>query len=460
MIELEFRGAVARLVACRDLAVLLDGPAGTGKTRGALTKLFYACERMPKIRCLIVRETRASLTESVLKTFEVDVCPSDHPCLEGPDRAHRQRYDFPNGSCIVLGGMDVADRIMSTEFDLIFVCEATEISEDDAEKLMTRLRNGRFIYHQIIFDCNPGAPTHWLKRWADAGRCTRFPSRHEDNPRFYKGGDWTDEGRTYIHGVLGQLTGHRRARLLEGHWAAAEGLVYPEWDASVHLIDRFEIPKDWRRIRSIDFGYTNPFVCQWWAIDPDGRMYLYREIYESQKLVEDHAREIKELSAGERIEATVADHDAEGRATLDRADIGTIPAVKEVERGIQAVANRLRRAGDGKPRMFVLRGSVCRRDASLDAAKRPCSTDAEFDGYCWQQTKDGKPVKEEPVKVDDHGMDAARYAAMYLDGGASGTGLSMGSDLARTSDAERIRNADPVPSAFEAKRRQDINWGF
>lgn len=446
-IRLKFRGAAAKLVECDAPAVLVDGPAGTGKTRAALTKLFFACERVRKIRCLIVRKTRISLNESALKTFEADVCPVGHACLRGPDRAHRQRYDFPNGSCIVLGGMDVADRIMSTEFDLILVVEATEITEDDAEKLMTRLRNGRLGYHQIVFECNPGPPTHWLKRWADAGRCERFPSRHEDNPAV------TPE---YL-AILDRLTGHRRARLLEGHWAAAEGLVYPEWDASVHLIDRFEIPKDWRRFRSIDFGYTNPFVCQWWAIDPDGRMYLYREVYESQKIVEDHAKEIRQLSEGERIKATVADWDAEDRATLNRHGIGSIAATKDVTVGIQAVANRLRRSGDGRPRLFILRDSLLRRDPAIDAAKRPCSTAAEFDGYCWQEVKDGKPVKEEPVKVDDHGMDATRYAVMYLDTGMIGSGFAIASDVAKPEPAAGPMAAlVPHTPEWYARRREEV----
>jgi hypothetical protein len=83
-------------------------------------------------------------------------------------------------------------------------------------------------------------------------------------------------------------------------------MVYEGWDRAVHLIDRFDIPADWRRIRSIDFGYTNPFVCQWWAIDPDGRMYRYREIYRTRRLVSDHAAEIRKLSAGESIAFNVS----------------------------------------------------------------------------------------------------------------------------------------------------------
>src|SRR5690606_28380246 len=123
----------------------------------------------------------------------------------------------------------------------------------------------------------------------------------------------------------------RRARYFEGLWAQAEGAIYDEWRDDVHVIDQMPTGwESWNKFRAVDLGYTNPFVCQWFAIDPDGRMYLYREIYHTRRLVEDHARQIVELSRGEKILFTVADHDAEDRATLHRHGVQTIAAKKAV----------------------------------------------------------------------------------------------------------------------------------
>jgi hypothetical protein len=279
----------------------------------------------------------------------------------------------------------------------------------------TRLRNGVMPYQQILGDTNPDAPNHWLKRRADSGQLCMLESRHEDNPVLWdrKRNDWTPAGRVYIS-KLDNLTGARKPRLRYGKWVQAEGAVYEDWDRLLHVTDR-EIPSSWRRIRAIDFGYTNPFVCQWWAIDPDGRMLLYRELYRTQRLVKDHAADIKRLSEGERIEATVADHDAEDRATLHDAGIQTIPAHKAVSPGIQAVQQRLRAAGDGKPRLFVCRGALVARDEALAEKGKPYSTEQEFDSYVWPKGADGKPQKEEPVKEYDHGMDPMRYAVAYVD---------------------------------------------
>ena len=78
--------------------MLISGPAGTGKSRGCLEKLHFLASKYAKMRGLIVRKTRASLTESALVTFEEKVVPANHPILNGAGRAHRQAYRYPNGS--------------------------------------------------------------------------------------------------------------------------------------------------------------------------------------------------------------------------------------------------------------------------------------------------------------------------------------------------------------------------
>jgi hypothetical protein len=174
-----------------------------------------------------------------------------------------------------------------------------------------------------------------------------------------------------------------------------------------------------RRWRVIDFGFVNPFVCQWWGMDADGNLYLYREIYMTQRTVAVHAQQIIELSKGEAIEATISDHDAEDRATLESYGIVTREAIKDVSPGIQAVQERLKVVeAVKKPRLFVVRDALVEADPWLSEKKKPTSTLEEFAAYVWAQGGDGKPVKEAPLKVYDHGMDAMRYLIMYIDGPA------------------------------------------
>lgn len=410
----EPRGAARELFLCRAPEVLLVGAAGTGKSRGLCEKILALANKYPGSRHLLCRKTRASMTESILVTLEKKVIPPGHPILEGPERSHRHSYKLPNGSELIIGGLDKPEATFSSEYDTIALFEAIEATENDWELLHRALRNNKMGYHQAIADTNPGTPTHWLNQRANDGKMVRLLSQHEDNPELWDGQKWTSAGEQYI-GILDRLSGHRRQRLRFGKWCTAEGAVYDDFDADVHLIDPFPVPKDWRRIRSIDFGFTNPFVCQWWAVDPDGRMYLYRELYHSRRLVEDHARQILALSWGENISATVSDHDAEDRATLARHGIFTYPAQKAVSLGIEAVSARLKKAGDGKPRLFLMKDCLVERDPYLVEAKKPLCTAQEIEAYSWPTAVDGKPVKEEPVKVDDHGMDSLRYSVMHVD---------------------------------------------
>ena len=445
-------GGVLALWHSRASEVLLPGPAGTGKTRGVLEKVHLYLLKYPGTRALICRKTRASMTESVLVTFESKVVRAGCK-LDNQSRRTRSGYDYDNGSVLVVGGLDNPDRIMSTEYDLIAVFEATETSEDDWEKLTTRLRNSRGPYHQIIADCNPAAPTHWLKRRADRGAMEVHECRHRDNPTLWDmaAQQWTTAGRRYL-ATLESLTGHRRARLLDGRWAAAEGLVYPEFDATIHVVH--EMPagwESWPKLRAIDFGYVHPFVCQWWALDGDGRMYLYREIYQSRRTVADHAAVINRLSMGEEYLATITDHDAEDRATLLAAGISSTAAQKDHRTGRDAMHNRLAIQGDGRPRMFFLAGATVEMDQELYAAKKPTSTIQEFDAYVYPKGQDGKADKEEPVKVNDDGLDAARYAAMHLDGASA----ARGAFVVRVADeAAGILPTKPTaPTPAEAEPR-------
>jgi hypothetical protein len=211
------------------------------------------------------------------------------------------------------------------------------------------------------------------------------------------------------------------ARYRYGIWAAAEGTVYEDsWDRARNVIERFPVPREWPRYLCVDFGYTNPFVCAWWAMDPDGRLYCYREIYKTKTLVEDHAKQIKHysrwgLEGGDPLpREIICDHDAEDRATLERhLGLITRPAHKSVRDGIQATAARLRPAGDGKPRLMYFRDALVERDMELVRQKKPACTIEEPESYVWAENNLG--IKEEPVKENDHGMDQSRYMVARFD---------------------------------------------
>ncbi len=458
-------GGAKRMFHCRDLEVLLVGAAGTGKSLGCMEKLNYMALLNPGMRGLIVRKTLVSLGSTALVTWRKSVIPelleSGGVSFFGGSPQEQAGYRYhDNGSFIAIGGMDKPEKVMSSEYDIIYVQEATDLNLEDWEALISRLRNWQVSFQQILADCNPNVPTHWLKARADRGAVTAITSRHTDNPMLYfqepdpRAGQLTEAGETYVRKTLGALTGVRKLRLLDGLWAAAEGLIYSNWDPEVHHIAPFEIPSTWRRVWGIDWGYTNPFVCGFWAIDPDGRMFLYREVYMSRQLVEDHAKTILDLVStcmlrekdikGHKCRTgpdsdcrrewhepkpskIVGDHDAEDRATFEKhAGLYVTPANKGKAAGIQHVESRLKIQPDGRARLYIFRDALVKRDPELELRKKPTSTPEEIVGYQWAKTAAGFD-KETPEDVDNHGMDQMRYVATELD-----TGIQVGIRTLRT----------------------------
>lgn len=438
VVRFEPRGAALEAFRRKDREVLLSGAAGTGKSVAALMKVHLACLRTPRVRALILRKTHASLTASTLVTFREKVAAESIAAglvrWFGGSGSEPAAFRYSNGSVVVVGGLDRATRLLSTEYDLCFIDEAIEVTEEDIDTIVTRLRNGRLSYQQLLMATNPGPPTHHLKARAEAGRTVMLYSKHEDNPRMHDGRDWTEYGREYLE-RLDSLTGARYQRMRWGKWVAAEGQIYEAWDPAVHVVDPFEIPASWTRWMAVDFGYTNPMVVQFWAEDGDGRLYLYREFYRTKRTVAEHGRDILRAVADEdprrpgkwiwrepKPRTMVCDHDAEGRVVLSSAvGIGTVPAIKGVADGIQAVQARLKPAGDGKPRLFLFRDALVSRDQELVDAKRPTCTEEEFPGYIWEKPGVSAKLtapKEVPLKENDHGMDALRYLVAEREIGA------------------------------------------
>jgi PBSX family phage terminase large subunit len=387
--------------------LLLTGSAGGGKSRVASEKVNAFMLKYPGATGLMLRKAREYASKSIVPFMRHTVIGQSGGVVY---KKGDNTFEYANGSMLYVGGMrDESQRegvrSIGPEggLDIVWIEEATQFTEQDYNEILARMRGTAAGWTQIILTTNPGAPSHWIKkRLIDGGEASVYYSRAQDNPH---------NPPAYL-GTLDKLTGVLRLRLRDGKWVQAEGAVYPMFDYSMHVLDNFEIPQHWRRFRSIDFGYTNPFVCQWWALDEDDRMYLYREIYMTKRTVRAHAEQINRLSAGEVYEFTVSDHDAEDRATLEESGIYTVAATKDITVGIQEVSERLQPAGDGRPRLFVLRNALVELDETLEMTKKPTCTLEEFDSYTWPPSRDGASLKELPVKDNDHGMDGTRYACM------------------------------------------------
>jgi len=186
-----------------------------------------------------------------------------------------------------------------------------------------------------------------------------------------------------------------------------------DYDGTVHCV---EVPNGTLVVRRND----RPMVCgncQWWARSPDDTLILFREIYKSQTRYGEHAKDIQRLTSDDwRLVKSFADHDAEGRETLNREGVNTVNADKNVGDGIQAVKKRLAPDDRGRADLYFMEGARVHKpdpELVLDNTTNVYKTVDEIPGYAWDSDDD----EDEPVKEDDHGMDSLRYITYSLDGG-------------------------------------------
>jgi phage terminase large subunit len=414
-------GAAEELFYSRSPEILLAGPAGTGKTRAVLEKVFLCAQRFAGMRALLARKTRASLSQSVLVTLEDKVIWENHPVLGGASRRYRQSYLFSNRSELVTGSLDKPDRIMSTEFDLIAAFEATELTLDDWQKLLSRLRNGRMPFQQAIADCNPSYPGHWLNHRAAQGFMQRLVSRHQDNPSLWDRvhGCWTAEGEKYL-ATLGRLSGVTRRRLLDGHWAAPEGLVYPLLEEHILPGTSPKPPHQPLRVcAGVDWGFREPTALVVGVLCADDCLYVVEEYYQSGRVPTELGQRIQALVGRWNIEMLFCDSSRpEMIAQLRQWDILARPApVKSVDLGIAKVLERLQNR--------QLKIYDCCANLLNEAAE-----------YHYEPGGDGRPAKL-PVPINDHALDALRY-------------LVAGVDFGRELAGQRGDFAEPTPQAAPA----------
>ncbi len=237
-----------------------------------------------------------------------------------------------------------------------------------------------------------------------------FLNRRGDNEIWYEFMEWSDN--PYLDaGEIEALERTMDDTALQsrryGRFACNEGLVYPEFDERVHVIEPFALPKEWQDTISIDPGLHNPLSAHWYAVDFDDNVYVVFEHYEAGRDIDYHAKKIKEIC--ERLDWK-RDEKGRVRALIDSASRQkTLASVKSVadlfyERGILVDPNvekdlfsgisRVKsylNLSNGLPNIYIFKNCV--------------RLIAELKGYYWGSG-------DTPKKADDHALDEMRYYLM------------------------------------------------
>ena len=435
--------------------ILVAGPGGTGKSRGILQVIAYFCEQVPGLRVLLCRKTRESMTSSTLVEWE-ECFPEGHEVLNGPQREQRSIYHFENGSEVACIGLDKPQKVFSTKWDIIYFEELTEegVTLEQWELFYRGLRGNNPInnQHLLIGSCNPTYPEHWARQRILEGKAETYPTRHEDNPRWHNGAKgtdgvyseagWTEEGRSYVEG-LRRMSGYTRRRLLDGEWCSADGMVFPEYDRDVHIIDaRIEtfhgdhhihvkgwddpVPIEWYFV-SMDFGFRAPGCLQVWGVDENDRLFRVVEVYQRGQTLDWWANTIITLAREFPFHRGVADSADPNAINLlnDRLGKARLRTFHRAIQGADKSAGKLHgldqlrwgfTAEAGGPRTFLFKDALrYGRDMELRTKGKPTCLEEEIPAYVWHKVKNGSvSEKEEPdPNSADHAIDAAVYAHVF-----------------------------------------------
>lgn len=455
----EFRGAALAIQSTTEREWLISGPAETGKTVGCAWLLDTILRGTPNAQGVLLRKNRVAIKGTVLLTYQRVVARSRSGARPHGGKSP-EWYDYPNGSRLWIAGLDDADKVLSSERDVIYVNQAEQLSGDDWQVLTTRVTGrGAVVRHPMLFgDCNPGPPTHWiLKR----PTLKLYESKHEDNPTLHDGTGWTEQGRTTL-AVLDALTGVRKERLRYGRWRSMEGAVF-EVDRANKLSPLEMAAAGWAaspaetgvRYRpgvavrclaaGVDWGYTAPGVMGVWAFDGDWRACLVREWYHTERLIGWWVERAKEAKALYGVTAFVCDPAEPAYIeAFTRAGLNAVAGDNDRSPGVQAVQARLAAAGDGRPRLFFAEDALEAADPALVAALQPTCTMQEADALAWAPDKNGRPAAEGAMVGPDHGFDACRYLMRWAaEMQAAGGGGQFGTGAGRTQSFRHLPGGAP-----------------
>lgn len=319
--------------------IAYGGARGGGKSWAARIKAVLLCLYNPGIQVLMMRRTLAELKENQIVPLRV-LLRCD---IKGRQIAKYKEKDkniiFPNGSRIVLGYCTSEADVLQYQgqsYDVIFMEEATQFTEFQFQAFTECNRSSglcrKKFYPRMYFTCNPGGVGHqWVKRlFIDRNyKKTEYPEDYKFiQATVYDNKFIMENSPDYVRN-LENLPEDRRKAMLLGDWDVFTGQYFGEFSHDIHTMDYFEIPSDWKRYISIDYGLD--MLCALWiALDYEGHAYVYKELYQPNTIISEAASLIKHYSNGESINMRFAPPDMWNR----RQETGKSAAEIFMENGL------------------------------------------------------------------------------------------------------------------------------
>lgn len=433
-------GPQKALIDCPLPEIFFGGARGGGKTDGVLGKWAIKEKRYGKaFNAIMFRKTTVSSEDAIERSRQI------YEPLGGKFNGTKLIWKMPNGGKVSFAYLDSvqdAEQYQGRNVTDAWVEEAGQYPDSSPiDRLFGVLRSAQGVPVQLIMTANPGGSgQQWIR---ERYKLVPFPRKPQIVTRTFEDGSThkmavipsrITDNRVLLDSDPGYLTRLQMVggaalvkAWLDGDWSAIEGAFFDEWSEQRHVVEPFEIPKDWLRFRSADWGSAKPFSIGWWAVASDetrihgrviprGAMVRYREWYGCQpgkpntglKLTaEEVARGIKDREKGDKVDYGVLDPAAfseDGGPSIaermNREGVFFRPADnKRVSaRGAMGGWDMLRQRlkGDEEGRAMILCFSTCRDSIrTIPALQHDIAKPEDLDS-----------------DMEDHAADEWRYGAM------------------------------------------------
>jgi len=366
--------------------------------------VFLICLLYPGTRAVYIRNSYDQLKDSVIKQFN-DAFGE----LNSYEYAKSNRtITFKNGSTLIFRSFETDKGILSSEYDVVCVCQAEDITYDMFLQLLGRA-SGRVLGPKgiLLVEGNPSAG--WVKtRYKDA----TIRKLEEDAILFIEGqtSDNPFVTKEYCDSLVKNYPKFWLDRFFYGKWSSLEEMVFSEFkdDMIIDPVDPLNIPASYKKRNGLDYGWTNKSAIYRSYIDYEGNITLYDEFYENKTLPEDLAKWTNKYGDV----STVADHACKG-LKMPTKDDENKTVWTEMERfGAKLIPCNKNQMGN------IVLVNTLMKQGRFKITKNCVNGIREIKNWKWKKAKLGstKNDSEKPVDKEDHLNDAMLYLIADLFG--------------------------------------------
>ena len=413
-------GPQTQFLAASEREVFYGGARGGGKSYAMLIDPLRYCHK-ENHRCLLLRRSMPELRDMI--NHSQRLYSRAFPGAKW--REQEKEWRFPSGARIEFGYAENLTDVLRYQGQSYTWIGIDELPQYPTPEIYNFLRSSlRSVDPEIpVYMRATGNPGNigsiWVKDMfvdpAEPGKkfdviidtvagqkkiTRRFiPAKLQDNPYLMQTDDYLV--------MLSSLPEVQRKQFLEGDWSAFEDCAFPEFDVVKHISEPFEIPRNWHRFRTCDWGYSSAACCLWIAIDFDNNLWVYRELYTQRVTADVFARKVLEAEQGEYIRYGMLDSSTWAR----RGDVGPSIAETMIREGCKW------RPSDRSPKSRVNGKLELHKRFSID--EKSGEPKLKIFNNCRNllRTLPLLPTdKHNPEDVDthaeDHAYDALRYGVM------------------------------------------------